>query len=211
MPPTPQTNPLAKVDPAELKQRKIGRILTKLGKVSRETVHEALAVQQTRKAPLGQILVELGHITQRDVQEALAGQAGMAFEDIEGRTISDEVKNALPGETAMAYQVIPLEYDAKTRKIKVALKNAQNFRAVDDLKMLLGFKVEAVVADEKQVDALLQKRFTPMDLMQVDKLDSLERIAKRMAEGRMTVPEYLRGNMGDCMAIATFLAARNRP
>ena len=60
----------------------------------------------------------------------------------------------------------------------------------------------AAAATSSDFDALLQKRFTPMDLMQVDKLDSLERIAKRMAEGRMTVPEYLRGNMGDCMAIA---------
>lgn len=55
---------------------------------------------------------------------------------------------------------------------------------------------------ESDMDRLLQKRFTPMDLMQSDKLDSLERIAQRMCEGRMTVPEYLRGNMGDCMAIA---------
>lgn len=159
MPPTTPTNPTGKVDPSELKQRKIGRILTKLGKVSRETVHEALEIQKTRKAPLGQLLVELGHITQRDVAEALAGQAGMAFEDLEGRTIPDEVKNALPAETAMAYQVIPIEYDPKIRKIKIALKSPSNFRAVDDLKMLMGLKVEAVVADEKQVDALLQKMY----------------------------------------------------
>jgi type IV pilus assembly protein PilB len=159
MPPTTPTNPTGKVDPSELKQRKIGRILTKLGKVSRETVHEALEIQKTRKAPLGQLLVELGHITQRDVAEALAGQAGMAFEDLEGRTIPDEVRNALPAETAMAYQVIPIDYDPKIRKIKIALKSPSNFRAVDDLKMLMGLKVEAVVADEKQVDALLQKMY----------------------------------------------------
>jgi hypothetical protein len=34
------------IDPAELKGRKIGRVLTKLGKVSRERVHEALEVQK---------------------------------------------------------------------------------------------------------------------------------------------------------------------
>jgi hypothetical protein len=52
-------------------------------------------------------------------------------------------------------------------------------------------------------DRLLQQRaFTPQDLMQGENLDRLERIAERMASGRMTVPEYLRGNTGDCMAIA---------
>jgi len=57
----------------------------------------------------------------------------------------------------------------------------------------------AVVDD---FDRLLQRNFTPQDLMQGDNLDRLERIADRMAGGRMTVPEYLRGNPGDCMAIA---------
>lgn len=53
------------------------------------------------------------------------------------------------------------------------------------------------------LDRLLQQRaFTPQDLMQGENLDRLERIAERMASGRMTVPEYLRGNTGDCMAIA---------
>lgn len=53
-------------------------------------------------------------------------------------------------------------------------------------------------------DRLLQqpRNFSPQDLLQGDNLDRLERIAERMASGRMTVPEYLRGNTGDCMAIA---------
>lgn len=51
-------------------------------------------------------------------------------------------------------------------------------------------------------DRLMQQPFRPQDLMQGDNLDRIERIAIRMAEGRMTVPEYLRGNVGDCMAIA---------
>lgn len=51
-------------------------------------------------------------------------------------------------------------------------------------------------------DRLLQRSFRPQDLMQGDNLDRIERIAIRMAEGRMTVPEYLRDNVGDCMAIA---------
>jgi type IV pilus assembly protein PilB len=174
------------VDPSELKQRKIGRILTKLGKVSRETVHEALAIQQSRqtKVLLGQLLVELGHITQRDVQEALAGQAGMGFIDLDGLEIAPETVAALPAQTAMAYQVFPVEFDAKTRRLKVALKSPQNFRAVDDLRTLMGFKVEAVVADEKVVDGLIQKHYAGLkasvsDLVSEMASDSkLSRLAK---------------------------------
>lgn len=55
---------------------------------------------------------------------------------------------------------------------------------------------------DKDFERLLQRNFSPQDLMQGDNLDRLDRIAERMASGRMTVPEYLRGNIGDCMAIA---------
>eukprot|EP01026_Neomeris_dumetosa_P066272 TRINITY_DN6403_c0_g1_i29.p3 TRINITY_DN6403_c0_g1~~TRINITY_DN6403_c0_g1_i29.p3 ORF type:complete len:108 (+),score=11.99 TRINITY_DN6403_c0_g1_i29:3-326(+) len=67
------------ITPAELKGRKIGRVLTKMGVVTREQIHEALAVQKTRKAPLGKILVEMEYCTDRDISAALAGQAGMEY------------------------------------------------------------------------------------------------------------------------------------
>lgn len=60
----------------------------------------------------------------------------------------------------------------------------------------------AAVAGQSDMDRLMQQPFRPQDLMQGDNLDRIERIAKRMAEGRMTVPEHLRNNVGDCMAIA---------
>ena len=57
------------IDPLELKGRKLGRVLTKLGKVSREQVHEALEVQKTRKVQIGQLLIELGYLKPTDVAE----------------------------------------------------------------------------------------------------------------------------------------------
>ncbi len=151
------TQAINKMNLNELKGRKLGRVLTKMGKVTREQVHEALGIQKTRKAPIGQLLVELGYISERDVQEALAGQAGMGFIDLDEIEIEDETAHSIPAETAQAYQVIPFEYDAATKRLKVALKSPDNFRAVDDLRLLMGFKVEAFVADATKVDALVKK------------------------------------------------------
>ncbi len=76
--------PCHAIDPTELKGRKLGRVLTKLGKVTREQVHEGgCAIQKTRKAPIGQLLVELGLLhPAHDINEALAGQAGMSYLDL---------------------------------------------------------------------------------------------------------------------------------
>lgn len=148
------------IDPAELKGRKLGRVLTKLGHVTREQVHEALAIQKTRRVPIGQLLIELGYCSERDVAEGLAGQAGMAYVDLSTVEIPEEALAAIPSENAQTYQVVPIEFNPKSKRLKIALKSPDNFRAVDDLRLLMGFNVEAVVADAAAIDGLIQKHYS---------------------------------------------------
>ncbi|MBL8764035.1 MAG: Flp pilus assembly complex ATPase component TadA [Phycisphaerae bacterium] len=143
-----------------MKGRKLGRVLTKLGKVTREKVHEALAVQKTRKVPLGQLLVELGYCTERDVREGLAGQAGLPYEDLSKLELNDEVKGALNAETVQAYQIVPIAFNKVSKRVKIAMKSPDNFRAVDDLKLLMGFSVDAVVSDPEQIDGIIRKHYS---------------------------------------------------
>ena len=148
------------IDPAELKGRKLGRVLTKLGVVTREQVHEALSIQKTRQVPIGQLLVELGYCRDQDVQAALAGQAGMAYLDLADLEIPQSVIDAIPSENAQAYQVVPIEFNPVNKRLKIAMKSPNNFRAVDDLRLLMGVNVEAVVADEDAIDELLKKHYS---------------------------------------------------
>lgn len=155
----------SQIKPAELKGRRFGRVLTKLGKLTREQIHEGLQVQRTRKSKdqqvlLGKLLVELGYITNRDVMEALAGQAGMTMMDVDEKSIPSAVFDALPPESANTYQIIPIEFNESARTLTIAMKSPDNFRAVDDLRLLMGFKVTAVVAPEEQIDEILQKRYS---------------------------------------------------
>jgi type IV pilus assembly protein PilB len=144
-----------------LKGRRFGRVLAKLGKVTREQVHEALALQQgPRKGEqVGQLLVSLGYITQEDVQEALAGQQGMRYVHVKDLTVPEVATTALPAETANTYGVIPIDFDPQTRRLTIALKDPENFKAVDDLRMLMGFKVTAVVAPASEIDEILRTKY----------------------------------------------------
>ena len=176
--------PVSAIDPAELKGRKLGRVLSKMGKVSREQVHEALEIQKTRKVPIGQLLVELGYCTQKDVAAALAGQAGMAYVDIAGIELSEEVRGTIPAENVQAYQVVPIEYNKNSKRLKIAMKSADNFRAVDDLRLLMGFNVEAVVADADVIDGLIKKHYGKQESV-VDVVSSLASDSKfKQLEGR---------------------------
>jgi type IV pilus assembly protein PilB len=141
---------------SELKGRRIGRVLTKMGKVTRDQVNEAMALQQKKRAPLGQLLVELGYVSHDDVNLALAAQAGMETVNLEDFDLSEEVIREIPAEMAMAYQILPLSHDKETNTLVVAMKTADNFRALDDLQLLMGFKVTAVVAPAEQLEKLVQ-------------------------------------------------------
>ncbi|MFZ4575941.1 MAG: GspE/PulE family protein [Phycisphaerales bacterium] len=148
------------IDPAELKGRKIGRVLTKLGRVTREQVYEALEVQKTRKVPLGQLLVELGLIKPKDVAEAVAGQAGMQYVDLSKFDLPEDLRSVIPSENVKTYSIIPIEFNPVSKRLKIAMKSPDNFRAVDDLRLLMGFHVEAVVADGTIIDQQIKKYFS---------------------------------------------------
>ncbi|NJL30601.1 MAG: Flp pilus assembly complex ATPase component TadA, partial [Phycisphaerales bacterium] len=143
----------------ELKGQRLGRILTKMAKVNRDQVHEALQLQQQQRRPLGQLLIELGYIVETDLNIALAAQQGIEATDLGSMNISQDVAKILPAETAKAYQVLPIRYDAGSRTLTVALKNANNFRAIDDLKMLMGYNVRPVIADAAQIDKQMAKLY----------------------------------------------------
>jgi type IV pilus assembly protein PilB len=167
------------IDPTELKGRRIGRALTKLGKVNRDQVHSALAVQKEKKEAgekkrLGEIMVEMGLVTEENVLEALAGQAGMRMVEFDPEQIPKAAIDALPGETATAYDIAPLEFDEATRTIVVAMKTPDNFRAVDDLRLLMGFKVQAVVSPAELIDAVHQKAYAGGGTGMVDIMAQLE-------------------------------------
>lgn len=153
---------MAKIPPvAELKGRTIGRILIKMGLLTREKVHDALTVQKDRggKVKLGEIFIEQGLIKPKELRIALAGQRGMEYVDIESLNIPKEVIDQVPSQMAKTYKIFPLKYDKSSNRLTVAISDPDNFRATDDLGTLLGFAVEAKVADEEALSTALEKNY----------------------------------------------------
>ncbi len=143
----------------DLKGRRIGRVLTKLGMVTRDQVQEGLALQEKRRAPIGQLLIELGYINADQLNEALAAQQGMEMVDLGDYDIPDEVLRLIPGEMANTYNVLPLAYDQGSKKLTVAVKSADNYQALDTLQMMMGFSVESVVAPAEQLDKKINQYY----------------------------------------------------
>jgi len=146
-------------DVEQFRGRPLGRVLVKMGKITRDQVHEALDVQKDRGGPLGQILVDLGHIDQDTLSLALGFQAGMEYVDLSSIDIPPEVIREIPAQMANAYKVVPLEYDEADKHLVIALASADNFRATDDLQTLMGFRVTAKIASVDHLNTALLKYY----------------------------------------------------
>ena len=160
----PPGGPLRMPPIDQLKDRPLGRVLIKMGRLTREQVHQALAVQTQQKArkintPIGQVLVELGMISQKDMNFALAAQRGFEVIDLEGREIPPEVIKQIPAQMATVYRVVPIAFEEKTNTITIALDSPDNFRVVDDLQTLMGFKVITCIAEPAVVAKFLARHY----------------------------------------------------
>lgn len=143
----------------QLQGRPIGRVLTKMNKVTREQVVEALTFQKSKGGALGRILIDLGYIKESDLNIALAAQRGYELINLEGVEISDEIIKAVPAQIATGSKVLPLAFDPTSKKLTVAIASHENFRALDDLRSLYGYHVTAKIGDADQIERLVNKYY----------------------------------------------------
>jgi type IV pilus assembly protein PilB len=143
----------------DLKGRKIGRVLTKQGKVTREQVAEALDFQKSKGGALGRILMDLGYIKETDLNIALAAQKGYELYNLEGITISPEAIAAVPAQIASTNKVLPVLFDKATKRLTIVMASQENFQAIDTLQSMMGYKVTAKIGDPDQIEKLLQKHY----------------------------------------------------
>ena len=162
-----------KMPPIEqLRGRTLGRILIKMGVISREQVHECVKLQAQRqgKVQIGQVLLELGLIDEGQLRMALAAQRGMEYVNIESIDIPHDVIQKVPAQMAKTYHLIPLEYSEAANELTVVLDSPENFRATDDLSTLMGFKVSAKMTDSDSLESALTKYY---EETQDDNIDEL--------------------------------------
>jgi type IV pilus assembly protein PilB len=151
-----------KLPPIEqLRSRTLGRILIKMGVLTREKVHECLKIQKQRQGTMqiGQIFLELGLIDEKQLQIALAAQRGMEYVNLDDIDINPDVIEKVPAQMAKTYHLVPVEYNKEQNELTVVLDNPDNFRATDDLSTLMGFKVTAKITDAGALENALAKYY----------------------------------------------------
>ncbi len=145
----------------QMEGRTLGRVLIKMGVLSREKVHECLRIQRQQRGDvqIGQIFLDRGLVDEKQLRLALAGQRGMEYIDVSGIEVAAGVIEKVPAQMARTYHIVPVEYSESENKLTVVLDNPDNFRATDDLSTLMGFRVEAKITDTEALEKALSKYY----------------------------------------------------
>ncbi len=153
-------------------QKRLGHVLLDMEKVTRKQLQEALQIKQRKGGAIGAVLVDLGYCEKDDISAALAVQAGMRRVHLGELEIPPEVIEQMDGMTARSYSVVPIEFDAGV--LTVAMADPNNFRALDELHMLLGHHIRAAVGDPADVIRALDKYYAHAESVEavIDELDS---------------------------------------
>jgi type IV pilus assembly protein PilB len=192
-----QSRPIPPVD--QLKGRPLGRVLNKMGRVSREQVVDSLKFQKRSGGPIGQIMVDLGHITSGDLNIALAAQQGYELVDLDDVEIPEDAIEAVPAQTAQTHQVLPISYDKAKKKLVVAMASHDNFQALDDLRTLMGLNVTAKIGDKDKIATLVKKHYAQQaesfaSLMgDFESDDSLKGLAKKKGDQSIDLDDLKSG------------------
>lgn len=130
-------------------RRRIGEVLVDLGFLSDDDIKRALELQRSSGRRLGEVLTGEKLVSSRQLLEALAVQFGFEFIDLDTITLDTELAQRVPASMARRHRALPLM--RRDGGVVVAMTNAADVLAVDDIRSALGEHVIAVMAEGAQI------------------------------------------------------------
>lgn len=136
---------------------KIGEMLIGEKIITQEQLEEALNHQKKTKELLGIVLIKLGYTTEEQVLTALSKQLGVSYVKIKDIDIKAEIVNKVPAKFACYYKIIPIGMEKKA--LTVAVTNPLDLGMLDDLKLVLGYNINPVLAAERDISEGIRKYY----------------------------------------------------
>ncbi len=142
----------------------LGTSLIEAGIITPIQLEDALNQQKVKgahnaKGLLGQKLVELGYCTDDDISRIMARKSGVAFMSLNTQPVDMAAANLITPELSEKYKALPLGFEKN--RLLVAMMNPNDIIAVDDLRILTGYDIQAVVVPDRELEAAI-KQFSSM-------------------------------------------------
>jgi len=138
-----------------VKQR-TGEILVEMGLITPQQLEEGLDEQKRTHLRIGEILLQRGWIKGPELTKALARRLGLQFLDLAEMRVDPSAAGLISDKDARRYAAIPVAY-VNDHTLLVAMVNPSNVFALDDLRIMTGYDIQAGIATEEDVFAQIAK------------------------------------------------------
>jgi type IV pilus assembly protein PilB len=136
---------------------RLGAMLVSSGLITDDQLKKALSTQKTEGGRLGSILVKLGFVQEDKLMTFLSKQYGVPYVDLSKFQINPAVIKHIASDVAQKYRIMPINRSGAT--ITIAMVDPSNIFAIDDIKFMTGYNVEAVVATEGAIVETIKKYY----------------------------------------------------
>ncbi|GAA0179250.1 ATPase, T2SS/T4P/T4SS family [Clostridium sediminicola] len=141
-----------------LRKKRLGDLLVQSGKLTEEQLHEELNKQMTSKLKLGKQLIHDNILTEDDIIEVLKVQLGMERVYLEEMKLDKKAIRMIPEGLAKKYNMIPIGFVESS--IIIAMSDPLNIFAYDDVSLVTGLGVKAVIASEGDIENAIGKQYS---------------------------------------------------
>jgi len=133
---------------------RLGELMVREKLISLSELREAQELQQRTGENLSKSLSKLGHISDKEVAEFVASQYNVPSIDLAEYEVDRAVIDLVPREVTERHKILPVSRVGTS--LVVAMTDPTNLHAIDDIKFLTGYNVEAVVASESAIEKAIE-------------------------------------------------------
>lgn len=135
-----------------------GQHLIVQGFIQREDLEFGLNVSRQDGERIGEVLVRLGFLTREQLNEALSTYLRVPRISLTQVTIDSGIAQMITEDMARRYRAIPVALQDNV--LRVAIADPSSVGALDDIRLLTGYEVVPILANEEEIFAAIRQYLT---------------------------------------------------
>ncbi len=141
-------------------------LLQKMG-VSSEALEQAHERQAERGGHLRDTLLALGVFSPEMFAKKVEQLLRVPYVNVAEQTIADAVLTLLPQDSAEKYLALPIELDAKHRRVIIAMADPTNMSSLDELKFVVGHSLIPQYSPEDELQEKIRQAYAALEKKQL--------------------------------------------
>lgn len=143
-------------------RKRLGDLLVEANVLTEEKLQWALDHKQSNER-LGDVLIRENFVTEQTLIEVLEFQLGIPHVSLNQFPIDPDIIHLVPKETAKRYLLVPLR--TEKNKLFVAMADPMDYFAIEELRMITGFKIEPCISTKQDLHKIISKYYDLQETM----------------------------------------------